>query len=110
MPAPKWKYQIIPKKGNYDHIISFDNDKEKHMKIKRWEFKKNPVSGTLARADVVEEDGKKTDKIWNVWNFELAQELKKKFKSKDSKKELEIIIIRREKDMEESFEIKEIKQ
>jgi hypothetical protein len=108
MPAPKWKYQIIPKKGNYEHIITFDNDKEKQMKIKRWEFKKNPVSSTLAQADVIEEDGIKVDKIWNIWNFELAQELKKKLKTRDKKTELEIIIIRREKDMEESFEIKKI--
>jgi hypothetical protein len=109
MPAPKWKYQIIPKKGNYEHIITFENDIEKTMKIKRWEFKKNPVSGTLAQADVVEEDGKKVDKIWNVWNFDFAQELKKKLKPKDSKQELEIVVIRREKDMEESFEIKSLK-
>lgn len=109
MATPKWKYQVIPKKTNYDHIITFENNQQKHLKIKRWEFKKNPLSGTLAQADVTEEDGKKVDKIWNIWNYELAQELKKKFKSKNPKEETKITIIKREKDMEESFDIKEIK-
>ena len=59
---------------------------------------------------IVGEDGEEVDKMWYVWNSELKEELKKLLKGKNpdyAKVELEVV--RHEKGIEESFEVKAIK-
>lgn len=104
--TPKWKYQIEKKKSSYDTYLRFENEKEKKIKIKNWDFKKHPMTEALMTSEVIEEDGEKVDKVWSVWNYDFAQELKKRLKSKNKRDELELIIVRHEEDMEESFEVK----
>ena len=102
----KWKYQNPKKEKTYDHYLRFDGNEKKKLKITNWDFTKNPATDSLMQCDVGEENGEKVDKIWSVWNYELTQELKKKLKGKNPKQEVELTIIRHEKDMEESFEVK----
>lgn len=106
MVVKKWKYQNPKPERNYDHYLKFETNELKKIKIMGWEFTKNPVTGSLMQCDVVEEDGEKVDKIWSIWNFELVDELKKKLKGKSPRTKIELKIIRKEKDLEESFEIK----
>ncbi len=102
----KWKYQVEKKKSSYDTYLRFEGNETKKLKIKNWDFTKNPMTEALMTSDVIEENGEEVDRIWSVWNYDLTQELKKKLKTKNPKEAVSLTITRHEEDMEESFEFK----
>lgn len=103
---PKWKYAKPKKKSNYDTYIRLENDKPTKMVISHWSFEKT-FSEALFSCSVVELNGDKTDKIWSVWDFDLKEALKKKLKGKNPNKDkASITVTKKEKDVEEFFELK----
>jgi len=108
MVAPKWKFQKEKKKSAYDTYLRFENEIPKKVKCNMWTFVKNGYNDSLFTCTILEEDGVKVDKMWSVWNVDLRDYLKKKLKSTSPHKvAFEMIIVRHEKDLEDSFEIKE---
>lgn len=104
--SSKWKYAKEKKTTSYDTYLRFKNDEPKKVKFKFWKFERNPVNDSLFTCTVVEEDGEKVDKIWSVWNVELRDKLKKSLAGLNAnKREIEIELVRKEEDMEESFEV-----
>lgn len=110
MPTPKWKYAKEPKKKDSSVYIRLEDNTPTKMLISDWTFEKNPYTDALFSCTVKELDGEEADRIWTVWDFDLKEELKKRLKGKSANKDTEeITVTKREKDMEEYFELKKKK-
>ncbi|MBW3004018.1 hypothetical protein KY328_05205 [Candidatus Woesearchaeota archaeon] len=106
----KWKYQKPKEKPKEYPYIYLTNDKEEVMVINDWVFEKNAYNDSLFRCHVTEWNGEEVDKIWSVWDFEVKEELRKMLRGKNPNKEsVKIKVIKHEEDMEDSFEISEVK-
>jgi hypothetical protein len=105
--SPKWKYQTPQKKRVYDFYLKLDDEKPTKLLITDWNFNKNQYNDSLFSCSIKAINGEKADKVWTVWDFDLKEALKKKLKShKPNKDQIEITVVKHEKDMEESFELK----
>ena len=101
----KWKYAKEKKERQYGNYIYLENDKPKILVISHWEFMSS-ADGPSFKCSVSKEDGEEVDKFWYVWDFDLKEELKKRLKSKKPDvNKMEFTVTKREKDMEESFEL-----
>jgi hypothetical protein len=108
---PKWKYQNPEKQKRYTDYktnrLYIENDKPFKLVISDWEFPKSSGSTPSFKCFVVEENGKKVDKHWSVWDYELKEALKAKLKGKKpASDKVEITVTRHQKGMEESFDLK----
>ena len=107
----KWKYQNPEKERMRTDYKSgrlyLENDKPKKIVVSDWEFPASSGSTPSFKCFVTKEDGKAVDKHWSVWDFELKEALKAKLKSKKANRDkVEVTVTRRQKGMEESFELK----
>lgn len=111
MAAPKWKYAKPKKAFTESPYLYLDKDKETELVFTGWNFDKNTANDSLFNCDVIEKDGSKIDKLWTVWDYELKEQLLKILKGKDPiKDKVKIKITKHEEDMEESYELKEVKK
>jgi len=108
----KWKYQKPQNKPTTSPYLYIPEDLEQTLKIKEWDFEKNPYNDSLFKCHVIELNNEPADKIWSVWNFELKEELKKMLKGKNPNKDSVTIKITRHKldEIEEEFYLSEIKE
>lgn len=104
---PKWKYQVQKKKSDTEFYFKLDSDKPTKLRIADWSFTKNPYNDALFSCSVKAINGEKADKVWTVWDFDFKEALKKRLKKLSPNKDtVELTVVRHEKDMEDSFELK----
>jgi hypothetical protein len=112
MVQKKWKYAKEKKKMDFEEYFIMPLDEKFKIKLKNWTFSEASVDGytkTVFRTDVVEINGKTTDKRLVIKNYDNVQELKKRLGKKTSARdsaELEISRHEDEENMEYYFEIK----
>ncbi len=76
-----WKRQ---KKQEFTaRFLRFSENEVKEITVSNWDFT-GGGSGYLFRCYVIKENGKETDKIWTVWDYDSAELLKKKLGTKSS--------------------------
>jgi hypothetical protein len=103
----KWKYQVVKKKRSDDFYLRIDSAKPVKLLIADWSFTKNPYSEALFSCAVKAVNGEKADKMWTVWDYDFKEALKKRLKGlKPNKDTVELTVVKHEKDMEETFELK----
>ncbi len=94
-----WKYQ--KNQAQRPEYVRFAENEEKTLTISDWDFGKS-AAGYLFRCFVSEENGKKVDKIWTIWDYESAQRLKKKLGKASGEKTVRAKMA--EDDDEQTFE------
>ena len=72
----KWKRQK-PKQERRVQFLRFNEDEVKDLVVSDWDFQKKP-SGSLFKCYVVKENDEEVDKVWNLWDYDAVQKLKKK--------------------------------
>ena len=110
----KWKYAKPRKEFNFDEYLILPLDKKFKITIKNWTFSDSNVSGykTIFRTDVIKLDGKDSDKLLVIKNYDNVKQLKKDLAKKTSVKstaELEISRHYDDDNLEYYFKIKTIK-
>jgi len=104
-----WKYANPAKAKiytDYSNKIYLEKGKPKKLTITNWEFFKGADAGPIFKCFVEKEDGQPADKSWAVWDYELTEQLKNRLKGK--RKDLdkvEITIVKRGSEFEESFDL-----
>ena len=105
----KWKYADPDKNKmytDYSNKVYLEKDKPKKLLITNWEFFKGMERGPLFKCFVEKEDGKKVDKSWAVWDFDLMEVLKERLKGKKpGTSKVEITVIKKGDELEETFEL-----
>jgi len=77
-------------------FLNFENNVEKIIIISDWNTEK--INDVLFKCYVVEEDGEEVDKFWYVWDYDLAESLKKFIRGKKPYEKIKIKVLMTEVD------------
>ncbi|MEM4267553.1 MAG: hypothetical protein QXK37_01850 [Candidatus Woesearchaeota archaeon] len=101
----KWKYSKQRIQSSKEVYLRIPSGKVKVVKITSWKFARFP-NGSLFQCQVIEEDGLPADKFWFVWDYDLAEQLKKVLKGrKPDKAKVKLKVIKEVKEGDEFFSV-----
>ena len=86
-------------------FLRFENKKPKLLVISDWTTAK--YGEILFKCYVTQEDGEEADKIWSVFDFDLAEKMKKVVRGKKTHQKIKLKVIMSEIDeFDKEYEIK----